>query len=167
MQEENHRVDGGWTPSVYYAESVVNCGIEKAWKVMLDYQAWNPSFVGAEVTSVSGQARAEGEIVMIKKQLIGANGEPLPVFYAETVKVVPHRHIVWYVYKKQGDSFRNFVDFGLSEAPSGVRFNVYYYAQNQISAELLIENRRQSEVSLQNLATAFKRYCEAHAGGNS
>src|SRR5262245_58205337 len=106
-------------PTVYYAESLVNCTLRKAWKIMLDYQSWNPTFAEAEVIPVRGEPSTEGELVLIRKSLTDVKGEPLPQFYAETVKVVPDRRIVWYVYPKEGDAFRNFVDFGLTEVAAG------------------------------------------------
>jgi hypothetical protein len=151
------------TPSVYYGESLVRCKIDYAWKVMLDYQAWNPTFVGAEVMPVRGDYRTEGELVLIKKSLSDVHGEPLPQFYAETIKVVPRRNIVWFVYPVEGDDFRNFVDFGLLEGPAGVTFRIDYYAQNRLSGDLLLKERTQSQATLQHTADAFKEYCETHA----
>jgi hypothetical protein len=135
--------------------------LDKAWKIMLDYKAWNPDFANSRVTLVSGQAGGEDEVVLI--QPLDANGVPIMEFYAATVKVVPRRHIVWYVYPKEGTAFRNFVDFGLSETSSGVTFNIAYYAQSPLSGEALLAERQNSEASLGNLATAFKQYCESHA----
>lgn len=150
-----------WAPSVYYVESFVSCSLRKAWELMLDYRAWNPSFADAEVTRVSGEPNTVGEIVLIKKSLLDVTGEPLPEFYAETVKLVPFNHIVWYVYPKAGDSFRNFVDFGLAESPGGVKFYIDYYAQNPLSGELLAKERQQSESGLRDLTLAFKNHCES------
>jgi hypothetical protein len=162
MTETAGNIWQGWTPSVYYSEILIDCPIDKAWKFMLDYEAWNPTFVGAEVVPVKGKARTEGELVLIRKSLKDIKGEPLPEFYAETVKVVPHRHIVWYVYPKGTGDFRNFVDFGLSEEPSGVKFSVYYYAQNRIAPELLSKEREATQKIHGELAAAFKKYCETH-----
>jgi len=150
-------------PAVYYAEVKVNCPLEKAWKILLDYEAWNPTFIGAQVVPVQGPRRAEGELVLIEKSLSNTNGEPLPAFYAQTIKMVPRSHIVWYVYPKEGEAFRNFVDFGLTEARSGVGFNIYYYAQTVTSGDLLIQQRKDSEAMMQTVALAFKKYCETCA----
>lgn len=152
-----------WTPSVYYAEILVNCTKEKAWKAMLDYQAWNPTFIGAQVTPVCGKPGTEGEVVRIGKQLSDVNGDPLPEFFAETVKVVPERHIVWYVHPKEGDAFCNFVDFGLVEAGGEVKFQVLYYEQNRLSGSVLLRQREQFEATLLAVAAAFKSYCETGA----
>lgn len=161
MQETNYRSEFGWSPSVYYAEIFVNSTIARAWDLMLDYQAWNPSFVGADVLRMNGAHRSEGEVVQIRKRLIDVDGTPLPEFYAETVKVVPYRNIVWYAYRKCGDGFRNFVDFGLSEDASGVKFRVSYYAQSQFTGELLLKQRLEREETLKKLVIAFKSCCEA------
>jgi hypothetical protein len=150
-----------WAPSVYYANSLVNCPLPKVWELLLDYEAWNPSFADALVTRVAGEPRTEGEIVLIKKSVLDAIGQPIPEFYAETVKLIVPRRIVWYVYPREGDSFRNFVDFGLTEVATGVRFNIDYYAQNPLVGELLSKERVHSETGLHDLALAFKRYCES------
>lgn len=165
MPETSFRNEFGWSPTVYYAETYANATAERAWALMLDYQAWNPSFVGAEVLHMDGVHRAEGEVVLIRKRLIDVDDTPLPEFYAETVKVVPYRNIVWYVYRKGGDGFRNFVDFGLSEEASGVRFRVSYYAQSQFVGELLIKQRLEREATLKTLVIAFKSRCEAGVQG--
>jgi hypothetical protein len=158
-----------WTPSIYFAESWARCPLNYAWKVLLDYEAWNPTFVGAQVQPVKGEWRKPGELVLIKKQLAGADGEPLPQFYAETVVAIAPRRIIWYVYPVEGHSFRNFVDFGLSEVDSGVRFSINYYAQSARYGELtpqqrqaLEQERAQSVQTLQHTADTFKQYCEAH-----
>lgn len=147
-------------PSVFYAESLVHCTLQSAWRMMLDYKAWNPDFACAETALVRGEPRSEGELTLIT--LFGENRAPLSQFYAETVKVASH-HIVWYVFPAEGDSFRNFVDFGLEETPSGVTFRIYYYAQNRASVEALAQVRREMETSLRNLTVAFKHYCESHS----
>jgi hypothetical protein len=158
----------GWTPSIYFAESVVRCSLEAAWKVLVDYEAWNPTFAGAQVQPVKGERRKPGELVLIKKNL-DYHGEPLAPFYAETVVAIAPRRIIWYVYPAQGHSFRNFVDFGLSEVDAGVRFNINYYAQSARYGELtpqqqqaLEQERAQSARDMQHLADAFKQYCETH-----
>jgi hypothetical protein len=162
MRGSDDRDNPGWVPSVYYAQSVVRCPLTKAWETLLDYEAWNPTFVGAHVVPVRGEPRTEGELVLIRKSLTDVKGEPLE-FYAETVKVSPQRHIVWYVYPKEGQAFRNFVEFGLAEAFSGVQFDIRYYAQNRLPAQLLIQERNATAAILRDSALAFKRYCEAHA----
>jgi hypothetical protein len=158
----DHHGQPSWVASVYYAESVVNCSLEKAWTVLINYRAWNPTFADAEVALVHGQRSTEGEVVLIKKSLKDAAGEPSPEFYAETVKVVNQRRIVWYVYPRKGQAFRNFVDFGLTAASSGVKFNIQYYAQEQLPQELLIKNRKEYQAGLDHLAIAFKSYCESN-----
>jgi hypothetical protein len=153
-----------WGPSVFYAEILIDCSVEKAWQAMLDYEAWNPTFAGgSKVTPVSGEPRSEGEVVYIEKTMKGFDGQPLPGFYAKTVKVVPHRHMVWYVHPKDCDDFRNFVDFWLDERPEGVKFSIYYYSQNRMSSETLLEQRKFGEAVLQESVAAFKKYCESRA----
>lgn len=149
------------TPSVYYAESIVRCTLAQAWEAMLDYQSWNPTFVGAQVIPVKGEPRTQGEVVLISKRLTDLKGEPLPEFFAETVRVVQHRHIVWYVYPKDREGFRNFVDFCISEAAGGVRFSIQYYEQDLVSGELLVEHRNNNTATLEQSAAAFKTYCES------
>jgi hypothetical protein len=158
-----------WTPSIYFAESVVRCSLDHAWKVLVNYEKWNPTFVGAQVQSVKGEWRKAGELMLIRKQLATSSGEPLPQFYAETVVAIEPRRIVWYVYPVEGHLFRNFVDFGLSEVASGVRFSINYYAQSPRYAELtqqqreaLEKERAQAMQDLQHSADAFKKYCETN-----
>lgn len=155
-----------FAPVVYHAESLVNCGMEKAWKIMLNYEAWNPTFVDAVVTPVRGRYRSEGELVLIKKAPSNGNGGELPPFYAKTVKVTRHAHVVWYVYPRDENpsyNFRNFVDFGLTETGSGVKFNVFYYAQVSSSGESLAKEKKEYGAAMREIAVAFKSYCEARA----
>jgi hypothetical protein len=148
-------------PTVYYAETTIDCSLDKAWMSLLRYESWNPTFANAEVVRVAGDHRSEGELVQIRKMRKDVKGDPLPEFFALTVKVVPRAHIVWYVYPKEGSAFRNFVDFGISEAPSGVKFNIRYYAQDALSGELLQKQRTDYEAGMHRLAAAFKQYCES------
>jgi len=157
-----------WVPSVYFADSFVKCKIAHAWGVLLEYDRWNPTFAGAQVTPIRGTARSEGELILVSKKSSDPKGEPFPEFYCETVKVVPGRRIVWYAYAKEGhryqnqkDPFRNFIDFGLTEEPGGVRFDIYYYAQNRLSGESLSTERGFMPPLLRDIAAAFRDYCEA------
>jgi hypothetical protein len=157
-----------WAASVYFAASFAKCKLNHAWAVLLDYERWNPTFVGAKVTPIKGTARSEGEVVLISKTPSDSKHESFPEFYCETVTVVPGRRIVWYVYAKDGhtyqdqnDPFRNFIDFGLTEESGGVRFNIYYYAQNRLSGNLLSSEREFMQPLLHEIATAFSAYCEA------
>lgn len=154
---------GEWSPSVFYVECLIECSIEHAWPRLLDYEAWNPSFVGAQVEPVYGAPQSEGEVVLIKKTVPRADGKLSPEFYAETVKVVPSRRVVWYVHPKEGNAFRNFVDFSLTEVSNGVKFNVCYYAQHPLSGESLRIERIGGEAALHTYAQAFKKYCESSA----
>jgi hypothetical protein len=149
-----------WAASVYYVHGALNSTIEKAWTRMLNYEAWNPSFAGAHVTLIRGQRRCEGELILIKKAIIDSAGQPWPEFYAETVKLVPSQHIVWYIYPKEGDAFRNFVDFGLAEDSSGLSFNIHYYAQSRVAGDALLQQRKEMEIALGELVAAFKAHCE-------
>lgn len=151
--------DSDWTPSVYYARSVIACPLDIAWQHLLSYETWNPAFRGAQVTRISGHPREEGELVLI--QTLDQTGAALPAFYARTVCLVPHRHVVWFVYPKLGSSFRNFLDFGLIELPSGLQFDVCYYTHDKLSADALIQQRREFQIGMDTIATAFKAYCEA------
>src|SRR5687767_2235836 len=144
-------------PSVYYVESSVRCRLHDAWRIMLDYKAWNPDFARAETALVRGTTGSEGELTLIT--MLDEHRAPVSQFYAETVKVVAPHHIVWYVFPKEGDAFRNFGDFWLEETPSGVTFRIHYYAQNAVPVQALAQLRADTEASLRNLAGAFKRYC--------
>jgi hypothetical protein len=148
-------------PSVFYAESAVRCRLQDAWRMMLDYKAWNPDFVHSETNSVRGEPGCEGELTLITQ--LDGNRTPVAQFYAETVKLVPPYHIVWYVFPKEGDAFRNFVDFWLEETSSGVKFRIYYYAQNSVGVQALAQLRTDIETSLRNLVMAFKSYCESRS----
>lgn len=162
-----------WTPSIYFAESVVRCSLDYAWKALVSYEKWNPTFIGAQVQPVKGEWRKPGELILIKKQLETSSGEPLPQFYAETVVAIEPRRIIWYVYPVEGHQFRNFVDFGLSEGASGVRFSINYYAQSPRYGELtqqqeaLEKERAQGMQGMQDLADAFKKYCETNVGSTN
>jgi hypothetical protein len=141
--------------------------METAWRILLNFEAWNPTFVGATVTRVRGNASSVGEILLITKTYSDPKGEAFPEYYAETIKVVPGRRIVWYCYAKDGltyhgqkDPFRNFVDFGLTSGSNGVRFNINYYAQNRQSADRLAREREFMESTLQEVAAAFSSYCQ-------
>jgi hypothetical protein len=149
-----------WRDSVYYAESNVRCSLEAAWKVLLDYQRWNPHFDGATITPVQGRADREGGLVLIQDKDPYIPGEPPPKFLALTVKVVPQRNVVWCVYPQSGAAFRNFVDFSLTQCAGGVQFSVRYYEQLAIADDLLAGHRQQSDEIYQRLALSFKNYCE-------
>jgi hypothetical protein len=160
MSELAQKTSVEWIASVYYAEVQIALSLKNAWEKLVDYKAWNPEFVDADVTLVRGVAGAEGETVLIRKPVY-MDGALLPEFYAETVKLIPLRQIVWYVYPKDCALFRNFVDFGLTETPPGVRFNIRYYEQMKIADDLLPKHRQDCEADHQGLARAFKSYCEA------
>jgi hypothetical protein len=159
MKESLQRGMSGLTPSVYYAESLVNCTLQDAWLKMLDYKAWNPDFANAKTSLARGEIQTEGELTLIT--LFDAKRDPVAEFYAETAKLLAPHHIVWYVYPKEGDAFRNFVDFALDETPSGVKFSIHYYAQNPLSGDALAQLRSDMKASLRNLTIAFKEHCEA------
>jgi hypothetical protein len=149
-----------WNASVYHAECVVECNLATAWEKLLDYVSWNPTFAGAKVVPISGEYRKEGEVVLIKKSISTVSGEPLSAFYAETVKVVPSRRIVWYVYPIEGELFRNFVDFSLAETPTGIKFAISYYEQTHLTEDLLSLQRTELPKIARRVTLAFKQYCE-------
>jgi hypothetical protein len=142
-------------------ETEVNTGLRGVWTALLQYEVWNPTFADATVVPITGGYRSEGEIVLIKKRGVDQAGTSIPEFYAETVKIIPFSRICWYVHPKDGESFRNFVDFGLSEIPSGVRFSINYYEQSLLTGEQLAQHRRESTLSFPELAAAYKAYCES------
>jgi hypothetical protein len=159
--------DIDWAPSVYFADILVKCNLDHAWEKLWEFEQWNPTFAGAQVTSIKGAAKGEGEIIGVSKKIADPDGEPFPEFFCETVKVVPGRRVVWYAYAKEGhkyqgqtDPFRNFIDFGLTEELGGVRFNIYYYAQNRLSGQLLSTERGFMPPLLKDIAAAFRKYCE-------
>lgn len=150
---------------MYYADVFVRSSLKPAWQALLNYEAWNPTFVGAQVEPVRGIRGSEDELVLISKKVPGHAA--LPRFYAQTVKVIPGRRIVWYVhatdeqaYQGQKDAFRNFVDFGLTEESGGVRFSVAYYAQNRLAGDLLASERESMDPSLREMTAAFREHCE-------
>jgi hypothetical protein len=152
-----------WLPSVYFASIDVMCSMKKAWEILLDYQAWNPHFAGVVVTPVRGERHTESEIVKIRDVVPYVEGEPPPEFFAETVRVIPSHRIVWCVFSTQEPLFRNFVDFGLVETPTGVRFDVGYYEQVQLTSDKLPAHRAESDGVYEKLVTAFKSYAESHS----
>jgi hypothetical protein len=153
----------GFASVNYAASDDIACDIATAWEILQDYQAWNPTFVGATVTPVSGPPGGEGEVVRISKRLVDPSGERIPDFYAETVKIVPERHLVWYVFGDEHATFRNFVDFGLDPTAAGCRWLASYYAQNAVEAARLEEWVGFQQETLEKTAAAFKEYCEAHS----
>jgi hypothetical protein len=161
-QTNQQQID--WAPTVYYARSQLRCSLAHAWDCMISYEAWNPSFADAEVIRVRGNPREEGGLVLIRKTIPGLDGQPMLPFYAETVKVERPRHFVWYLYPKDGDSLRNFVDFSLLEsAAGGVEFHIQYYAQNRLTVDWLRKERQAMVSALDDLTAALKKYAEATA----
>jgi len=166
MNEVVDRLHSVTAASVYFADIAVHCSLERAWLALLDYQAWNPHFLGSKVTPICGMRGCEGEVVLIKDNSPYVTGEAPPEFYAETIKVLAPRRIVWRVYPTQGRAFCNFVDFGLSETSAAdVRFAVSYYEQLVLPADLLESHRTESETIYRQLALAFKAHCETRSAG--
>lgn len=161
IQSTDPEEDVSWHPSIYYAESTVNCRIQKAWELMLNYQTWNPGFLGATITRVLGEPNSEGEVVQIG--LLDPTGRPLPPFYARTMKVEPCRRIAWYCHSKLDDSFRTFLEFGLAALTSGTRFSIQWYSLDRVSNEALEQHRTVTDATVQNLAVAFKSHCRTRA----
>lgn len=151
--------DLDWSFSVYYAQAVVACTPDIAWQHALHYENWNPGLRGALITRVSGCMREEGELVLIQGH--DEIGAALPAFYARTVRLVPRHHVVWFVYPKEGSSFRNFLDFGFIELPGHVQFNVCYYTQDKLFGEALDRQRTAFQRDMNTIAAAFKDHCEA------
>jgi len=147
--------------SVYFAESTIELDVVRAWPLMLNYPAWNPAFVGGQVTRIRGRPSSEGELVLIK--LRDSSGAWAPSFYAKTIKVTTHRHIVWDVYFADGSAYHSFLDFGLNEIPHGLRFSICCYERNQRHGLSLREHRKEYANSMHSLAAAFERYCKGHA----
>ncbi len=149
----------GWTPSFYRAESLLTCDAESAWKPMLNYRAWNPGFVGARTTRICGEPDSAGEIVLIG--LVDANGAALAEFYASTLQVVRPQRVAWYAYPKEGNAFRNFVQFALLPTAFGTVFSIDWYALDMVPDELLPEHRTAAAGAIEHLAIAFSTYCAA------
>lgn len=161
IQSADPQDSSGWFPSIYYAETTVNCRLETAWELLLNYPAWNPGFVGAAIIRVCGEPHSEGEVVEII--FVDDSGVPLAPRYARTIKVEPCRCIAWYCYPKLDDSFRIFLEFRVMVVTSGVRFSIQWYALDRLPTEALAEHRTATDATVQNLAVAFKAYCEAQA----
>jgi len=168
MADTNSLPSIGFAPSAYFAATVVKADRDYAWRALLSYERWNPSFVGAQVTRLRGSPGTEGELVLISKTVSEQQGEAFPPFYCETVRALPGHRIVWYVYAKERhsyrgyeDPFRNFVDFGLMELPDGLHFTIAYYAQNRLAPDNLSQERGFMQPLLDDIATAFSKYCES------
>lgn len=148
--------------TIYYAETDVAASLDRAWPILLDYRAWNPSFARAVVTTVTGESGAQGEVVHILD--LDASGTPVNEFYAETTRIVPNRSIAWFVYPLDRESFRNFVDFELVPRDGGVVFQVRYYAQvpGDATPEQRAEQQAAGDAAYVDLARAFKEYVESH-----
>lgn len=149
----------GWTPSFYRAECLLTCDTETAWKPMLNYYAWNPGFVGARMTRICGTPDSAGEIVLIG--LVDANGAALAEFYASTLLVVPGRRVVWYAYPKEGNAFRNFIQFALLPRADATVFSIDWYAVDMVADGLLPEHRAATARAIEQLTNAFRTYCAA------
>jgi hypothetical protein len=151
----------GWIPSCYRNEVHVNCSLELAWETLLHYPKWNPTFVGATVKRVRGSFGQEGELVLINKELLkDVHGNRLPQFYAETIKVIPQKKLVWLAYPEEGLAFCDFVDFELTKTDSGVRFVYCSFAQNQLPESLIEQQRARAQATYLSVVNAFKAYCE-------
>ncbi|HEV8331161.1 MAG TPA: hypothetical protein VGQ22_07070 [Steroidobacteraceae bacterium] len=147
-----------WSPSIYYAHSVIHRALQDAWPLLLRYEAWNPGFAHARVTRLRGEARSEGELVLI--QAMDEHGQPLPGICAETVRIVSPRHIAWFVYPADGCSFQNFLDFTLTEVSGAVRFDISWYSLDRLSGDALLKHRKETEAGAFSLTAAFRNYCE-------
>jgi hypothetical protein len=155
------RVGGvaAYASSAYFAHSLIDCDLDRAWTLLLDYQAWNPGLAAAEVTTiVGGSSRSEGEVVLIEPR--DAEGRPLQAIYAETVKVIAQRRITWFVHPKDDDVFYNFLDFCLTPTATGVRFDIGWYSRDRLSGEALLAQKRATQEGAESLALAFKSYCD-------
>jgi hypothetical protein len=155
-----------WQPSVFYVEGVVDVPIERAWSLMIDYRAYNPTFEGATVEHVDGLPGAEGETVLITK-LDHDPGVAASRFHCRTAKLQPPvggapAHIVWYLWD-EAEELRNFVDFGLREDDRGVVFSIHYYAQGRLTGEALADSRTQFGGFLAELVGVFQRHCRERA----
>jgi hypothetical protein len=150
-----------WQPTVHYVEGVVEAPIGRAWDLMIDYQGYNPTFVGATVTLLEGEPGAEGELVLIEKVDHDTGAAATP-FYCRTAKVIPESHIVWYLWD-DADELRNFVDFGLHEDERGVVFSIHYYAQGRLAGDDLARSREQLVTFLPDLVGIFQKHCREAA----
>jgi hypothetical protein len=156
--EEQRRWNRTWFVS--FADILIDCSLQPAWMHMLNYQAWNPNLIGAIVTPVRGNPQEEGGIVLIKRVSTDAQTPAPAAFYAETIRLVAPRHIVWFAYPEEGDAFRDLIDFALCEVASGVQFTISYYAQTESTGNMLSTQRNDRETNLRQLAVSFKVHCE-------
>jgi hypothetical protein len=145
--------------SIYYAAIDIDTEIDRAWDLLVDYEAWNPSFAHAIVTTRTGERGAEGEVVHIDER--DAAGTRVSEFYAETTRIVPGRRIAWFVYPLDGEEFRNFIDFELVPREGGVTFEIRYYAQVRGVPDT--DDQRPGDRVYADLALAFKEHCDAKA----
>jgi hypothetical protein len=144
--------------SAFFPHISIDVPLDAAWAAMIDYNAWNPSFAFAKVTTVKGTPGAEGEVVHIDD--FDADGNLRAEFYAETVRIVERHHFTWAVYPAHGDDFLNFVDFELLERPGGVEFYIQYFAQTRTADADLPALRAAHQQSFEALTVALKTYCE-------
>lgn len=147
--------------SIYYAEIDIDAPLERTWERLVDYQAWNPNFAHAKVTTIKGQRGAQGEVIHIDER--DAEGAAVQEFYAETTRIEPGRRIAWFVYPLDREEFRNFVDFELVPRDGGVTFQIRYYAQvrGEFSDAELAEQTAAGDAAYVGLAKAFKEYAES------
>lgn len=147
--------------SAFFPSIDIDVPLAKAWDLLIDYNAWNPSFANAVVTTVEGQPGAEGEIVDIKQYDV-PGGTLQAHFFAETVRVIERHHFTWAVYPIEGDDFRNFVDFELLARPDGgVTFYIQYFSQTRTAEADLPGVRAGMQQAFEDLTVAFKRHAES------
>lgn len=135
------------SPVVVSSQSRIERRIENIWPIMMDFHAWNPNYVDAQVDEIEKTQADLGGIVYIRAPIVRETGRPAIEFYCKTVAVDVHRSVVWFMYPKenyvfngQEDPFRNFVDFTFTDEGDHILFKLTYFAQLRMApADLAVE----------------------------
>jgi hypothetical protein len=107
-------MDGGFS---------LDASVDVAWGSVVDFPSWQGF---SSIERISGVIGAEEEVFLLVK-----NGESFdfPPFYARTLRVEPHRRIIWKTFPAdvlEGTGFVGIVEFRLESAEAGTsRFSYH------------------------------------------
>lgn len=122
---------------VWQGETLLKATPAEAWPHILNYTSWQ-SYPICE--PISGRRGEEGEVVRLRKD---ETGFAFPPYYARTVRLEPGRRVIWKTFPERADSgldFFGFVEFSVTEAPGGTRF------QYRFLYEFLLPPQEESQI---------------------